>query len=363
MILTNAKIVLHDSIFEGSLELSGSTIAKISKYSGQGIDCKGLYVGPGFIDAHSHGGDNRWFFDDPEAAANFHLRHGTTSILASLWRNAGKDGFANSVRRIVRVIDSGNAPNLVGIHMEGPYIDGEYGSEGGGSYPIDRDEYSAIIKAGSGYIKQWTFDPLQLGAYEFAEVCYSNNIKLGICYSKAAPEDIERYKRYGLCIGNHIMCGSGKPNTKFEGTIEAGSDEYVLANNHMFAELICDSIGAHVRHENIVITYKCKGADGIMLITDYCADGETNGSDINVINAELYGSKLTMNVACRNFKSYTGAAMPEIFIAASTTAAKALGLTNVGRVEEGFAADLVICDEDFDIFGVIKNGEFIVNEL
>lgn len=363
MILTNAKIVLYDSILEGSLELSGSTISKISKNSAQGIDCKGLYVGPGFIDTHSHGGDNRWFFDNPAEAANFHLRHGTTSMLASLWRNAGRDGFDNSVRRIVSVIESGNAPNLLGIHMEGPYIDEEYGSEGGRSYPIDKDEYSAIIKAGSGYIKQWTFDPIQQGAFEFAEACYNRGIKLGICYSKAAPEDIECFKKYGLSIGNHIMCGSGKPKTRFGGTIEAGSDEYVLANDHMFAELICDSMGAHVRHENIVITYKCKGADGIMLVTDYCADGDTNGGDINVINGELYGSKLTMNVACRNFKSHTGAAIPKIFRAASTTAANSIGLTGVGRVEEGFAADLVICNEDFNIYGVIKNGEFVVNKL
>lgn len=363
MIISNAKIVLHDSILEGNLELDGSIISKISKNEGHGIDCKGLYVGPGFIDTHSHGGDNRWFFDDPSAAANFHLRHGTTSMLASLWRNAGRDGFSNSVRTIVSVIESGHAPNLIGIHMEGPYIDEEYGSEGGRSYPIDEEEYSAIIKAGCGYIKQWTFDPLQNGAEEFAKTCYHSGIKLGICYSKAASEDIERFKRYGLSIGNHIMCGSGKPKTKFEGTIEAGSDEYVLANDYMFAELICDSMGAHVRHENIVITYKCKGADGIMLVTDYCADGDTKGSDINIINGELYGSKLTMNVACRNFKNHTEASIPEIFRAASTTAAKALGLTGVGRVEEGFAADLVICDEDFNIYGVIKNGEFVVNEL
>ena len=58
------------------------------------------------------------------------------------------------------------------------------------------------------------------------------------------------------------MCGSGKPKTKFGGTVEAGTDEYVLANDDMYAELICDSMGAHVRHENIVITYKCKGSQG-----------------------------------------------------------------------------------------------------
>ena len=363
MILTNANIVLRNAVLEGSLTIEDGRISGIGENTAGGIDCKGLYVGPGFIDTHSHGGAGKWFFDDPAAAANFHLKHGTTSILASLWRNAGEGGFENAVSKVVDVIESGAAPNLLGIHMEGPYIDKDYGSAGGSSYPIDEQEYRSIIKASKGYIRQWTFDPVQEGAEGFAKACQDNGIKLGICYSKSAPADIERFRKYGLDIGNHIMCGSGKPETKFAGTIEAGSDEYVLANDDMYAELICDSLGAHVRHENIVITYKCKGADRIMLVTDYCADGDTLGSDINVIDGELYGSKLTMNVACRNIRKHTNAPLAEIFRMASSTAANALGLADTGRIEVGCAADLVICDEDFNISGVIKNGKFVVNKL
>ena len=313
MILTNVKIVLHGRVLEGSLHINGSKIELVSDSFADGIDCGGLFAGPGFIDTHCHGGDDVWFFEDPAKAADFHMRHGTTTMLASLWRNAGNGGYESAVNRVKEVINSGSALNLIGIHMEGPYIDKDYGSEGGSSYPIDPEEYCSIISAADGLIKQWTLDPLQNGAEEFAAACCDNSIALGICYSKAAPEDIERYKRYGLKIGNHIMCGSGKPETKFAGTIEAGSDEYVLANDDMYAELICDSMGAHVRHENIVITYKCKGAGRIMLVTDYCAGGETLGSDVNIINGELYGSKLTMDVACRNFVKHTGASMPEVF--------------------------------------------------
>ena len=159
------------------------------------------------------------------------------------------------------------------------------------------------------------------------------------------------------------MCASGKPDTKFEGTVEAGSAEYALANDGMYAELICDSMGAHVRHENIVIAYKCKGPGGIMLVTDYCPEGNTLGSDVNIINGELYGSRLTMDIACRNMRKHTGASVPELFSMASTTAANALGLEDVGSIEEGKTADLVICDGDFNIFGVIKDGEFAVNKL
>ena len=250
MKLTNAKIVLNDRIMPGSMVIENGKIAYVTtdELVG-GIDCAGCFVGPGFIDTHCHGGDDKWFFDDPAAAANFHLQYGTTSMLASLWRNATSVGLISAVTKVVETIESGQSPNLLGIHMEGPYIDKDFGSEGGTAHPIDANEYRAIINAAQGYIKHWTFDPLQKGAKAFAQVCFGKDIKLSICYSKAAPGDIENFAKFGLSIGNHIMCATGKPPTKFAGTIESGSDEYVLSSDHMYAELICDSLGAHVRHD------------------------------------------------------------------------------------------------------------------
>lgn len=100
-----------------------------------------------------------------------------------------------------------------------------------------------------------------------------------------------------------------------------------------------------------------------MLVTDYCADGDTLGSDVNILGGELYGSKLTMNVACRNMQMHISTSMQEIFSMAATTPAIALGLKNVGAIKKGYAADLVICDSEFNVFGVIKNGEFVLNKL
>ena len=83
MILTNAKIVLRNRIVHGSLHIEGGSIVKVSDSLAEGIDCGGLFVGPGFIDTHCHGGDDVWFFEDPAKAAGFHLKHGTTAMLAS----------------------------------------------------------------------------------------------------------------------------------------------------------------------------------------------------------------------------------------------------------------------------------------
>lgn len=363
MILNNAEIALEDEIINGSLAINDGKISYITNENIDGIDCRGLYIGPGFVDVHCHGGLNYWFFDEPIKAAQFHLQHGTTTILASLWRNAVKKGIIDVVKAMAAAIEGGEANNLAGIHIEGPYINPALGSEGGESYNIDEKEYKEIISAAKGHIKQWTFDPTKEDSEKFAQCCFKNDIKLGICYSNAAPAEILKYLKYGLKIGNHIMCGTGKPKTRFEGTIEAGSDEYVLSSEDMYAEVICDSIGAHVRNENLKIIYRCKSADRIMLITDNCADGDSLGSDVNIIDGELYGSHLTMNIACRNMRKHTNASLVDIFKMASTTPAEALGFENIGKIEKNYFADLVICDEQFNIYAVLKNGDFVKNDL
>ena len=48
------------------------------------LDAKGMYVGPGFVDIHSHAGGGASFESEPEKAAQYHLRQGTTTMLATL---------------------------------------------------------------------------------------------------------------------------------------------------------------------------------------------------------------------------------------------------------------------------------------
>ena len=48
------------------------------------IDAEGLYVGPGFVDLHTHSDGNVFFYENPKAVKH-HLDHGTTTILAALY--------------------------------------------------------------------------------------------------------------------------------------------------------------------------------------------------------------------------------------------------------------------------------------
>ena len=355
MILKNAKLILEDGIQEGSLRVENGRIAWISGAPQEaGIDLGGLYLAPGFVDIHNHGSAQVWHFEDPAKAAAWHLQEGTTSMLCSMWRNAAP--FEEAVAKVKNAMGPGS--NIRGVHMEAPYVDPDYGSDGGEGWAIDREEYLRLME--SGIIRQWTFDPLLQGAELFAQTAQKNNIKLSVCYSKASPDQLREYLKYGLRLGGHMLCGTGEPATMFAGTREPGSDQFVLTEDKMTAEVIADSLGGHVRPTYLKLIYKCKGADRIALVSDCCAGGDTMGSDVNVIDGVLYGSQLTLSVAIRNMRKHTGADICDLIKMVTSTPAKAVGLfRDRGSIEPGKIADLVVLDEDLNVKGVVLEGEFV----
>ena len=89
--IINAELVMKDHLIpEAVLLIADGKIAGFGEMRTTSIpegceiiDAKGLYVGPGLVDIHSHAGNNIRFADDPIAAAKQHRENGTTSILAT----------------------------------------------------------------------------------------------------------------------------------------------------------------------------------------------------------------------------------------------------------------------------------------
>lgn len=369
MLFTNADLILSDKVLEnGYLLVEGDRIRtfgnmdalpEVLKKNNEIIDVNGDYLSPGFVDIHNHGSGEYWFFDNPSEAASWHLENGTTSLLCSLWRNAGVYSFEKSIENIKNAMRIPGS-NIVGIHMEGPYLDPEFGSEGGMPWPVNKEEYTHLLEIGKDVIKTWCFDPCQSGAREFAEAAHKEGIRLSVCYSKAKPELLEEYLPLGYSIANHMLCGSASGKPMFEGTKEPGSDVFTLVRDEITAEVIADSLGGHVRPYFLKLIYKCKGPDRIALVSDCCAGGDTRGSDVNVINGELYGSRLSIAAAIRNMRRHTDADLVSLIKMASSTPARAIGLYDrKGSLDSGKDADMVVLDSELNVKHVIKSGKLI----
>src|SRR5690625_1622392 len=81
------------------------------------------YVLPGLVDGHCHGGGGASFPDattaeEARVAAREHLRHGTTSLIASLV-TADRQTLLNRVGVLADLCEAGE---LAGIHLEGPFL-------------------------------------------------------------------------------------------------------------------------------------------------------------------------------------------------------------------------------------------------
>ena len=89
--VNNARIVLENGIiWDGVIVIENGKIKNIGNsqdvdipLNSYVIDAKDAYVGPGFVDIHTHGGNKHSIYEETEDAVDFFLRHGTTTILAS----------------------------------------------------------------------------------------------------------------------------------------------------------------------------------------------------------------------------------------------------------------------------------------
>ena len=122
------KILLPDGFFDGYIYFEGSKITDVtvSEYKAdEEYDMTGYFVSPGFIDIHVHGGGGNRFEGSEEEivrACNFHLKHGTTTIVPTI-SAAELDEMAQSLENIkCAMSDDRVKGTIIGAHMEGPYL-------------------------------------------------------------------------------------------------------------------------------------------------------------------------------------------------------------------------------------------------
>ena len=382
--IINAELVMRDHLIpEAVLFVEDGKIAGFGEMRTtpipegcEIIDAKGEYVGPGFVDIHSHAGDGIRFQYDPAKAAKGHLAAGTTSVLATLGYTTTTPDYLEYIARIREVMATPDGVNIAGIYMEGPYINPLFGSNrhlNPWTGDILPEDYMPVIEAGKDLIRVWTLGPERDGIERFVQDCKkaNPNVVFTVGHSSASPEQIEKLIPYGLCIGTHHTNATGDL-PKYPECRGVCVDETVNYNNAIYAEIISDSCGIHVDPYMQRLIRKIKGDDKIILISDQTVHPAMNPpgfehvTDLNFSLMEnggidISGSKLYLNVACRNWMTHTGASIVDAFRCASYTPAKVVGLSDRGEICVGKRADLVIVDRKMNVNTVMIEGKVVKN--
>ena len=333
------------------------------------IDAEGKYVGPGFVDIHTHSDGKVFFYDDPKSVGH-HLKHGTTTILAALYFSMTTEEFVDAMGKIREAMKDPDCRNLCGIYMEGPYMNPKFGCDKEHNPwigPVDREKYQPIIDAGWDLVKVWGLAPERENIVQFVQDVKAKNpaAVFSVAHSEASPQEVEALMPYGLRIGTHHTNATGD-RIFYPEVRGVCVDEAVNYNREIYAELICDSMGIHVDPYMLRLVRKIKGDDRIILISDaYACDGPIpEGYDgVDDINfdweGEIAGSKLTLDIACRNALKHLGASVVDVFRFASYNPAMAVGFYDRGEIAVGKRADLVIVDHWMKVNKVIFEGETV----
>ncbi len=360
------RVVTRDRVIEsGLMRIEGDRIAEIVEVSGAGTaDLDAAWIVPGFVDLHVHGGGGHTFTTgDPTAArevAAFHGRHGTTTMLASLV-TASYELMHTATTQFAALVADGT---LAGIHYEGPYLSLNRCGAQNPAYLREPDlaELTALLDIGG--VKSVTIAPELPNALAAIDMLASRGVVAAIGHTDATYGQTRAALAAGARLGTHV-CNAMRPvHHREPGPVVALMDD-------QFA--VCEQIvdGVHLHEGMLRHMVHAVGVDRVALITDAMAaagmpdgDYELGGQQVWVHagvarltrDDSIAGSTLTMDAALRN-TIHSGVSMVEAVAMASTTPARVLGLSHdVGRIETGLRADLVLLDEELHVVSVLRAG-------
>ena len=329
----------------------------------------GYTIVPGFVDQHCHGGGGYSFIttDAAEAyrAAEAHLFHGTTSLMASLVTGSAED-LADQIRTLSPLVDQGV---IVGIHLEGPWISRLHcGAHDKALLRApDRSEVGELLALGGGRIKMVTIAPELRGGMEAIEQIVSAGAIAAVGHTDADYEMTCLAVEAGARVATHLTNAMRPLHHRDPGAIGA-----LMEDKRVTVELIGD--GTHVHPAVLRLVAAEAGFNRISMVTDAMSaaagkDGHymLGNLDVDVVGGvarltdggSIAGSTLTMDKAMRYMVFSGHVALWNVVKMLSNTPARTLGLADRGGLAIGKRADLVVLDNALQVARVMRQGNWI----
>ncbi len=342
------------------------------------VDANSGYISPGMIDIHVNGAMGadvtKVTSDTFSVMGNFFVKHGTTSYLGTAITSADEDFIKvlEFARKTISERKSEGA-ELLGIHMEGPYISHAQS----GAHPKrflkqpTLEHYSQFIKY-NDVLKKMTLAPELEGATELVKDLTENGIIAAAGHTNGIYPEIKEAVEAGITHGTHFFCNMSnfrRDNLKRV----AGVVETLLYNDRVSGELIGD--GWHLGPQLMKLLVKVKGIDKVCFVTDAMpAVGLPPGlhkiGDVEAVvengiarlpdNSAYAGSVTTMEVCVKNGIEQMELSLSDSIRMATLTPAKIVGVDNrKGSLEKGKDADIIIFDENINVQKTIADGKIV----
>jgi N-acetylglucosamine-6-phosphate deacetylase len=320
-------------------------------------DLKGNWLAPAFIDLQLYGGNGKLFSHELSTASlqatyDYCLSGGCTQFLITL--------ATNSIEVFIKGIEAAKTyqqqggKGLLGVHLEGPYINPLKKGAHIEQY-IKRptvDEVIQLLAFGEGVFKMMTLAPEQCDA-AIIKLLQDNGVIVSAGHSNASYDEATKAFNAGIPAATHLFNAMSPLQHRAPGLVGA-----IYDHPSVMSSIVAD--GIHVDFSVLRISKQIM-KDRLFLITDAVTPTPGGGyphvfagDRYTLPDGTLSGSALTMMKAVKNCVEKARIKLDEALRMASLYPAALAGISNeMGKIERGYKAEMVVFDATLEMINVI----------
>lgn len=366
------NVTFYNELFEkeaADIEVKNGVITAIGSLDEDGLDMSGYILIPGFVDIHIHGRGVGDFCDGT---------YESLDKISSSLAKCGVTSFCGTTmtlpqEMLIPILKTGkeysgheSGSKLVGVHLEGPFIDeGKKGAQNGEYIRKGTlKEFIELYKASGEMIKIITVSP---GAFDSDDIIKSimKYCTVSLGHTNADTKTAKEAFSQGATHVTHLFNAMPQMMHRTPGVAGAALD-----SENVMCELICD--GIHVHPVTLRNTFKILGENRACVVSDsmrgagmgegtYTLGGQDvfvreNESCALLADGTLAASVSSIYDEFRNLIDF-GIPFKTVLKSCTINPAKAIKMENqIGSISVGKSADLVFLDKDLNIREVYING-------
>ena len=332
------------------------------------VDLGGALLLPGFIDVQVNGGGGVLFNDEPSVQAirqigRAHRRFGTTGFLPTLISTDLE--VVSQAIEATRAALAARVPGVLGIHIEGPFLSMERKGvhDPAKLRELDDSALGLLTSLGSGRTVV-TLAP-EVTTPQIIRRLANAGVIVSAGHTNATYAEVTEALRNGLRGFTHLFNAMSQLTSREPGAVGAA-----LEDRASWCGIIAD--GEHIAPPVLRLALRCKPHERFMLVTDampplgtdirsFALQGRritVNGLVCYDEEGRLAGSNTDLATCVRNVIEMLGLPLHEAVYMASLYPAEFLGLAHeLGRIEPGYRANLVLADERINVLKTWIDGQ------
>lgn len=331
------------------------------------VKLEGGILAPGFIDVQVNGGGGALLNDHPTietvtCIAESHRKFGTTGLLPTVITDT-PEILAQAIAA-VKASYNAKIPGVLGIHIEGPFLDVERKGAHAAHYirHMTQQDVEQIAKADCGMI-MLTLAPNRVSPTLIKSLAEAG-VLVSLGHSSATFAEVQLALNSGARAFTHLFNAMSQMNGREPGMVGAA-----LSDTESFCGVIAD--GFHVQDAVMKIALAAKPKNRMMLISDAmptAAGGpdqfELQGRSVKRVNGRLQledgtlaGCNLTMDEAVRYCVFKLNVGLEDALRMASLNPATFLRKEHeLGLIKAGYLASLVHLSDELLVQQTWING-------